>query len=146
MEVLKLVSLNVRTPEIAQLDTLQVVAAGLNVLLDGHKTLGLGFDDFSLMENANLTMGDHASELCDGTDSDFDRIYKNAKNALNHVLVSQGEDLVMFAASLNSISDVMTFEYPGLIRLCVKEGESGTAGGSSFLYLTKSTYHSGYSY
>ncbi|AEV89522.1 hypothetical protein OBP_085 [Pseudomonas phage OBP] len=146
MNVLNLVSFNVRAPEIAQLDTLQVVAAGLNILLDGHKALGLDMEDFSLMENANLTMGDHASELCNGSDEDFDRIYKNAKNVLNTVLATQGEELVGFAANLLSIDDMMTFEYPGLIRLCVKEGSRNGNAGSSLLYLTKSAYCSGYSY
>lgn len=146
MNELSLVSFNVRAPEMAQTDTLQVVAAGLNVLLDGHKALGIDIDDLSLMENACLTMGDHASELCNGSDSDFDRIYKNAKNVLNTVLATQGEELVQFASYLNGIDDIMVFEYPGLIRFCVKEGVASGTGGSGLLYLTKSCYKSGYTY
>lgn len=140
-----LVSLNIRVPEIASLDTLQVAAAGLNILMDGRKTLGLEFDDFSLRESAELTMGDHASDLCNGTDEDFDRIYKNAKNVVNTVLACQSNELEGFLSSLLGITDIMVFEYPGVIRFCVMEG-TGDNGGSNRVYINKPNHLSGYSY
>lgn len=127
------VTLNLSFPTIQNTKTLECLGQGLMVLLDGHFNNGLDIDDTLLVHNAKLTMGDCASELCMSNDADFDIIYNNASNALTLALVTYSEEIKNFALQLTSIGDIMMFEYPGMLRFCVREGV--TQFGSGLLYI-----------
>lgn len=126
------VTLNLSFPTIQNTKTLETVGQGLMVLLDGHFNNQLELEDFTLMEHAKLTMGDCASELC-VNDEDFDIIFNNASNALTLALTLYHQEIKDFAQQLTSIGDIMMFEYPGMLRFCVKEGASPFA--VSLLYV-----------
>lgn len=126
------VTLTLSFPTIQNTKTLETVGQGLMYLLDGHFNNGLDLEDELLVHNAKLTMGDCASELC-VNDADFDVIYNNASNALTLALATYHQDIKNFAMQLTSIGDIMMFEYPGMLRFCVKEGVSPF--GSNLLYV-----------
>lgn len=126
------VTLNLAFPGVQNTTTLDCLGQGLMYLLDGHFNNGLDLDDELLVHNAKLTMGDCASEHCIN-DADFDIIYNNASNALTLALTMYHQELKNFAMQLTSIGDIMMFEYPGMLRFCVKEGASPFA--SSLLYV-----------
>lgn len=118
---IELITFNVRVPGIKQQNTLEVIGAGLWVLLEKHKTLGLGFTDWSAMDHAKLTMGDHALELHNGGSEGFEALYDQASKGLENVLASQWVALESFSNQLDYIQDIMIFCYPETIRLCVRE-------------------------
>ena len=126
------VTLNLSFPTIQNTRTLECLGQGLMVLLDGHFNNGLDIDDVLLVHNAKLTMGDCAAELCID-DADFDIIYNNASNALTLAQATYHEEIKNFALQLTSIADIMMFEYPGMLRFCVREGV--TQLGSGLLYI-----------
>lgn len=126
------VTLNLSFPTIQNTQTLECLGQGLMVLLDGHFNNGLDLDDALLVHNAKLTMGDCVSELC-VTDAEFEIIYHNASNALTLALATYHEEIKNFATQLNSIADIMMFEYPGMLRFCVREGVPQF--GSGILYI-----------
>lgn len=113
--------MNIRVPHVTDKAVLDTLGSGIWVILEQHKKLGLDFTEFSVMENAKLTMGDHAADLCDGTDESFDSIYQPANKCLNDVLAANWSDIENFADRLTDIKDIMIFSYDGLIRLCVNE-------------------------
>lgn len=128
----EMVTLNLFIPTIKDTRVLEILGAGVTVLLDGHFNNGLDLEDFTLVEHAKLTMGDQTSDMCFG-DEDFESMFSAASRGLSLVLAVHGDDLKSFATQVTCIADIMVFEYPGLIRLCVRE--SGGAYGNNLLYL-----------
>lgn len=121
---MELISINIRLPGIIDTDVLQVVGAGIMVMFDSHKKLGTEFEDFLVMEEAKLTMGDHCSDLVID-DLQFERVYQAASNALSTVLAAQSEDLKSLANQVNGVEDIMMMEYPGIIKMYVRENPEG---------------------
>ncbi|UQT02854.1 hypothetical protein SUREIYA_02590 [Serratia phage vB_SmaM-Sureiya] len=121
---MELISINIRLPGIIDTDVLQVVGAGIMVMFDSHKKLGTEFEDFLVMEEAKLTMGDHCSDLVID-DLRFERVYQAASNALSTVLAAQSEDLKSLANQVNGVEDIMMMEYPGIIKMYVRENPEG---------------------
>lgn len=121
---MELISINIRLPGITDTDVLQVVGAGIMVMFDSHKKLGTEFEDFLVMEEAKLTMGDHCSDLVID-DLRFERVYQAASNALSTVLATQSEDLKSLANQVNGVDDIMMMEYPGIIKMYVRENPEG---------------------
>lgn len=121
---MELLSINIRLPGINDTTVLEVVGAGIMVMFDSHKKLGTEFEDFLVMEEAKLTMGDHCSDLVID-DVQFERVFQEADNALKTVLAAQSEDLKSLALQVNGVEDIMTMEYPGVIKMYVREGAEG---------------------
>lgn len=118
---LELVTFNLRVPWILDTTILEVMASGLWIMLEQHKDLGLALTETSVFEHAKLTMGDHAVEVGDGTDDNFEYLYGAAVNGINMILAAQEEDIKLFATWIDGIKDIQVYCYPGLIRLCVDE-------------------------
>ena len=108
-------------PGVTDKNILETVGSGLWVILEQHKQLGLELTEFSVSEHAKLNMGDHAAELCNGTDEDFDKIFYGADSVLSTLLAANWSNIESFADQLDGIYDVMVFTYDNLIRLCVSE-------------------------
>lgn len=122
--IMELLSINIRLPGINDTTVLEVVGAGIMVMFDSHKKLGTEFEDFLVMEEAKLTMGDHCSDLVID-DAQFERVFQAADSALKTVLAGQSEDLKSLALQVNGVEDIMTMEYPGVIKMYVRENPEG---------------------
>lgn len=133
--ILDLVTINIPVPNVFDETILEVVGAGLNILLDQHKKLGTPFNDVFLTEHVRLTMGDHICELVGGSDELFNYVYETSVRAFDTVLAVEWDRLETFAAQVITIADIMVFWYPELIRLCIKEG-GPLATGYSDLYIS----------
>lgn len=134
-DIMDLITINIPVPNVIDETILEVIGAGLNILLDQHKKLGTSFNDVFLTEHVRLTMGDHICELVGGSDEVFNHVYETSVSLLETVLAVEWDRLEAFATQVTTIADIMVFWYPELIRLCIKEG--GTlATGYSDLYIS----------
>lgn len=132
---MELISLNLRFPLIQDTTVLQVIGAGLMYLFDKHKTLGTDIDDALMIDQAKLTMGDHCSDLII-TDEQFELCYNSACDGLNTALVCHSESLNSLADQITGVQDIFSMEYPGVLKLYVKEGVPNYgANGYSLLHL-----------
>lgn len=120
----ELITMNIRTPHIKDTKVLEVVGAGIMFLFDHHKLLDAELDEFMMMDHAKLTMGDHLAELVDGNE-DFESLYNSSVNGLEFVLTTQTEEIKQFASQLKEVSDIITLQYPGLIKMYVTENKKG---------------------
>lgn len=117
-----LVTINILVPGISDEIVLETIAAGIAILIDQYKKLGLSFTDIQMQEHARLTMGDHICELVGENDPNlFSLVYDAAIDQVDVILASMWLQLEEFAAQVDNIHDIMTFWYPGLIRLVVLE-------------------------
>lgn len=118
----KLVTINIMVPGIDDEIILETIAAGLSILIDQHKKLGLSFTDETMQEHARLTMGDHICELVGESDPRlFSYIYDACMDQMEIILGCFWTMLEDFTTQVDNIHDIMTFWYPGLIRLAVVE-------------------------
>lgn len=132
---MELISLNLRFPLIQDTTVLQVIGAGLMYLFDKHKTLGTDIDDTLMIDQAKLTMGDHCSDLII-TDEQFELCYNHACDGLNTALVCHCDSLKALAEQIDGVRDIFSMEYPGVLKLYVKEGVPNYgADGSPFIHL-----------
>jgi len=121
--ILDLISINLRVPGIDDKDVLETLGAGIDVMLTQHKQYGLEFTEMSVIDHVKLTMGDHAAELCNGTDAHFEHIYETAVQQLDVLLAAEWLTLENFASCLDAINDTHVFVNKGVIRLYVNENE-----------------------
>lgn len=133
---MELIAINIRLPHVLDVRILEVVGAGIMVMFDNHKKLGTALDDFLIKEEAKLTMGDHCSELIYDAD-EFVQVYAMASLALDTLLATQTTDLESLARQIDGIEDIMVLEYPGLIKMYVREGKisNGVPGYRLFHFL-----------
>lgn len=118
----ELTTINILVPGIDDEIILETVAAGIAILIDQHKKLGLSFTDMQMQEHARLTMGDHICELVGETDPNlFAHVYDVSIDQVEVILASMWLQLEEFTTQVDDIHDIMTFWYPGLIRLAVLE-------------------------
>lgn len=116
-----LFTLNIPVPGVIDKEILETVGSAVWIILEQHKKLGLELTEFSVSEHAKLNMGDHAAELCNGSDEDFNRIFFGADNILTNLLATNWSLIEGFADQLDDIHDIMVFTQDNLIRLCVSE-------------------------
>ncbi|EBY9764051.1 hypothetical protein D5W64_13135 [Salmonella enterica subsp. enterica serovar Saintpaul] len=133
---MELFAINLRFPNVHDVRVLQVVGAGLMFLFDNHKTLGTDLDDELQVDQAKFTMGDHCADLV-WDDQEFEVVYNAAVGCLTEALVCHTEALNCFATQIDGISDIFSMEYPGVLKLYVKEGNPAyaTLGYSIFHFL-----------
>lgn len=118
----ELVSINIPVPDVSDEVILEVTAAGVAILIDQHKKLGLSFTDESMQEHARLTIGDHITEIIGEADHDrFAEVYDDVIERLEIILGCFWTMLEEFTTQVDNIHDIMTFWYPGVIRLAVLE-------------------------
>lgn len=133
---MELITISLRFPNTHDVRVLQVVGAGLMFLFDNHKTLGTDLDDELQIDQAKYTMGDHCAELI-WNDEEFEMVYNAAVACLTEALVCHTEALNSFATQIDGVSDIFSMEYPGVLKLYVKEGNPAYAalGYSIFHFL-----------
>ena len=124
---MELVTLNIRVPQVNDLEVLEVIGAGIMVLFDNHKKLGTALDDELIVDQAKLTMGDHTAEFEPCDDLRFETTFKAAEDGLNFVLAAQSEELKSLADQIKGADDIIMTEYPGVIKMYVKEGTNAHA-------------------
>lgn len=118
----ELVSINILVPHISDEIVLECIAAGVAILIDQHKKLQLPFDDPMMQEHARLTIGDHICELVgEKDDSLFSLVYDATIDQIEVILAGMWLQLEEFTTQVDNIHDIMTFWYPGVIRLAVLE-------------------------
>lgn len=119
---LELITINILVPGINDEIILEVIAAGVAILIDQYKKLDLPFYDIQMQEYARLTMGDHICELVGENDNNlFSYVYDTAIDQLNIILATMWYQLEEFTTQVDNIHDIMRFWYPGLITLGVIE-------------------------
>lgn len=136
MKTLELVSFNIGVPGIEDEIVLESLAAGLAILIERHKVLGVSFTDTFMQEHARLTIADHICELIgEHDDKLFSWVYNAVIDQLEIILATYWLEMEEFTMRVDKIADIMSFWYPGLIRLCVNENEIN-ANGNSELHLS----------
>lgn len=133
---LELVTINILVPGITDEIVLEVIAAGIAILIDQHKKLGLPFNNVEMQEYARLTMGDHICELVSEKDPGlFSYVYDTAIDQVDIILASMWYQLEEFTTQVDNIHDIMRFWYPELITLGVIENPIN-AESNSLLHLS----------
>lgn len=105
--------------------------------MDGYYNKGQGPDDFLLRDAMSLTMGDHTADLVID-DARFEWVYAAAMDVLDRVMLTQWEPLTTFLNTLTGYEDLISLQYPGLIKLMVSEESTYGNSRSPNLYVPQS--------
>lgn len=130
-------TLHLALSKIRDTRVLDIIGSGIMVALSEHKDFNSSISDSLVLDKARFTMGDHAAELHDGTDVDFEYLYNNGCDGLDLVLAGYSTNLVELASYVSNITDFVIITNPGILTIAVREvpiGEGDYATGGIQLY------------